>query len=87
MNAARKDDDLTLEQMVANPDTRREWLKFQLALRGSSFSAIARASGYTHQAICSIAGKRYGNRQVEALIAKTIGMDPEAIWPERYGKD
>ncbi len=86
MSAHKKRTELNLEEILANPDTRREWLKFQLALHGSSFSAIARETGFTHQAICSIAGRRYGNRQVEALIARTIGMAPAHIWPERYTK-
>lgn len=84
MNTSPVLDEITLEQIVADPDTRREWLKFQLALRGSSFSAIARATGFTHQAICSIAGKRYGNRVVEKMIAEKIGMPADRIWPERY---
>lgn len=87
MNAASIHDDLTLERVLANPDTRREWLKFQLALHGSSFSAIGRATGYTSQAVGQVAGHHYSNRKIEALIAKTLGMTPAQVWPERYRED
>lgn len=86
MNAAQNHDELTLEQVLANPDTRREWLKFQLALHGSSFSAVGRATGFTSQAVGKVA-QRYNNRRVEATIGKIIGMDPAAIWPERYREE
>lgn len=76
--------DLTLEKIVANPDTRREWIKFQLKLIGSSFAAIGRKHGLTRHAPKRALYISYP--KMERAIAKEIGMTPEQIWPERYNK-
>lgn len=84
MNTSRSTEEITLEQILANPDTRSEWVKFQLALHKSSTSAIGREAGLTSQAIGMIIRGRFGNKNVEALIAKKIEMPAARIWPERY---
>lgn len=86
MNTSKSTEEITLEQVLANPDTRSEWIKFQLALVGSSTSAIGREAGLTSQAIGMIIRGRFENRNVEALIAKKINMPAAQIWPERYQK-
>lgn len=78
--------------MSANPDPstipsdpvqRNEWIKFQLRMRGSSFSKIARDLGVTRQAVRNALNSRYP--RMERVIAREIGLDPHTIWPERYG--
>lgn len=74
---------MTLEQIVSNPDTRREWIKFQLKLVGSSFAEIGRKHGLTRHAPKRALYISYP--KMERAIAAEIGMKPEQIWPERYG--
>ena len=73
---------MTLEQIVSNPDTRREWIKFQLKLRGSSFAKIGRKYGLTRHAPKRALYISYP--KMERAIAAEIGMTPAQIWPERY---
>lgn len=64
---------------------RNEWIKFQLRIRGSSLSQLARDLGVTRQAVRNALSSRYP--RMERVIAAEIGLDPEIIWPERYRKD
>lgn len=64
---------------------RNEWIKFQLRIRGSSLSQLARDLGVTRQAVRNALSSRYP--RMERVIAAEIGLDPEMIWPERYRKD
>jgi Ner family transcriptional regulator len=64
---------------------RNEWIKFQLRIRGSSLSQLARDLGVTRQAVRNALSSRYP--RMERVIAAEIGLDPETIWPERYRRD
>jgi Ner family transcriptional regulator len=64
---------------------RNEWIKFQLRIRGSSLSQLARDLGVTRQAVRNALASRYP--RMERVIAAEIGLDPETIWPERYRRD
>lgn len=68
----------------ADPVQRNEWIKFQLRMRGSSLSQLARDLGVTRQAVRNALSSRYP--RMERVIAAEIGLDPETIWPERYRK-
>ncbi len=70
------------ESIPADPVQRNEWIKFQLRLRGSSFSKIARELGVTRQAVRNALASRYP--RMERVIAHEIGLEPHTIWPERY---
>jgi Ner family transcriptional regulator len=73
------------ETIPADPMQRNEWIKFQLRIRGSSLSQLARDLGVTRQAVRNALSSRYP--RMERVIAAEIGLDPEIIWPERYRKD
>lgn len=75
----------TLEEILAQPDTRNEWIKFQLALRSLSFAGIGRELGVTRHAVKAALSKSYP--KMERAIAAKIGMAPDVIWPERYQKN
>ena len=87
MNSAKKTNAATLEKILANPDTRAEWVKFQLALAVSNTTAIARETGYTSQAVGMVIRGRFKSAVVEGAIAATIKYPAAKIWPERYGED
>lgn len=61
---------------------RNEWIKFQLRMRGTSMSDLARRLGVTRQAVRNALTAPYP--KMERIIARELGLDPETIWPERY---
>lgn len=73
------------ESIPADPMQRNEWIKFQLRIRGSSLSQLARDLGVTRQAVRNALTSRYP--RMERVIAAELGLDPETIWPERYRRD
>ena len=73
------------ETIPADPVQRNEWIKFQLRVRGSSLSELARSLGVTRQAVRNALSSRYP--RMERVIAAEIGLAPEVIWPERYRRD
>ena len=70
------------ETIPDDPLQRNEWIKFQLRVRGSSFSKLARDLGVTRQAVRNALTSRYP--RMERVIAREIGLEPHVIWPERY---
>jgi len=73
------------EPVPQNPLQRNEWIKYQLRIRGSSMSELARRLGVTRQAVRNALSGSYP--KMERAIANEIGRSPEHIWPERYGRD
>ncbi|PSQ90842.1 MAG: nucleotide excision repair protein [Proteobacteria bacterium SW_6_67_9] len=69
-------------EIPEDPAQRNEWIKFQLRVRGSSLSKLARRLGVTRQAVRNALAASYP--RMERVIASEIGLDPEHIWPERY---
>lgn len=65
-----------------DPRQRREWIKFQLRVRGSSLSQLARELGVTRHTTILALAKPYP--RIERAIAKRIGLLPQQVWPERY---
>lgn len=82
MSACPKSEELTREEILRDPDTRRQWIKFQLAVHGSSLAKIAAEHGLKHQTVRRVFDISYP--KMERIIAAKIGMAPEEIWPERY---
>lgn len=70
------------KQIPKNPEQRREWIKYQLRINGSSFSAIAREHQVTRQAVQMVTYQSLP--KWEEIIASKIGLKPSTIWPERY---
>lgn len=64
------------------PSERWEWIKYQLRVRGSSLSALARDLEVTRNAVHNVARLPYP--RVERALAAKLGLRPEELWPERY---
>ncbi|MCF8483336.1 MAG: helix-turn-helix domain-containing protein, partial [Rhodospirillum sp.] len=73
---------LTKFDVPKNPATRREWVKYQFALRGLSFRRLAAKIGVTQQAIsaCLMAP----NFHLEPVVADVLGLTPQDLFPERF---
>ncbi len=67
-----------------NPLLRREWIKFQLRLRGTTLSAMARELGVSRQALGQALIQSYP--KMERIIAARLQLEPWDIWPERYAR-
>lgn len=76
---------LDKEPIPRDPLQRNEWIKYQLRIRGSSMSQLARRLGVTRQAVRNALSGSYP--KMERAIAHEIGHPPEHIWPERYHRD
>jgi Ner family transcriptional regulator len=73
---------MSSHRIPKKPEHRREWIKYQLKLVGSSFAAIAEEHRVSRQAVQLV--NRQRSPKWEAVIAGKIGKTPEQIWPERY---
>lgn len=61
---------------------RREWVKYQLRVRGISMASLARANAASRQVVALTLVR--SNPRWESVIAQALGMPPSKIWPERY---
>lgn len=66
-------------------DSRWEWVKYQLRIRGTSIADLARDAGLNESAFRN--AKRRAYPRVERDIANALGMLPGQIWPERWNAD
>jgi len=65
-----------------NPAQLRAWIKFQLELRGTNLSKLADDAGLSRNAVRHALHRVYPRG--ERIIARAIGLEPKAIWPDRY---
>ena len=68
-----------------NPTEKWEWIKFQLRIKGSSLSALARELNVDRSAVQNT--KRLPYPRMERAIAAKLDMSPWQLWPERWNKD
>ncbi len=71
----------TLE-VPKKPAERRAWIKYQLALRGTSLARLARDRGLYRTAVQTALFRAYPKS--ERVISDAIGLTPAQLWPERY---
>lgn len=83
MNIAEKP--LDLAQMPSDPAQRWEWIKYQLRVHGCPPAELARRLDITDRAIRAV--KHLPYPRIERAIAKTLGVFPMQLWPERWNKD
>lgn len=76
---------MTLNDIPKNPEQRWEFIKYQLRLRGSSITQLARDMGLHDRTVRFAKQNRYP--RVERRIAKTLGVTPWFVWPERWNND
>ncbi len=75
---------INITDIPTDPVVRREWIKYQLRLRGWTLSKLGRAYGASRH--CAILALRKPYPKWERIIAAQLDLPPEALWPERYGK-
>lgn len=68
--------------LLKEPAKRRAWVAFQLRLRGSSFSELARELGVSRQAIGQ--ALLVPSSHLEPAIADALGITVRQLFPDRY---
>ncbi len=68
--------------LLRNKSKRRAWIIYQLALQDRSLASLARDAGISRQAVWQAMVKPYP--RAEKIIAESLNMDPETLFPERY---
>lgn len=66
-----------------DPRERNLWVIYQLKLRGKTLKAVAAEIGITEQSLHHALYKP--SLRAEEKLAKTLGLTPEELFPERYG--
>ncbi|MFF3704866.1 helix-turn-helix domain-containing protein [Pseudomonas qingdaonensis] len=66
-------------------DSRWEWIKFQLRVRGTNLADLARQNDLNERAIRNAKHRPYP--RVERAIAQALGLQPVQLWPERWNSD
>jgi len=75
----------TSNEIPKDSELRWEWIKFQLRARDTSLSKLAKALGVERNAMNNV--KRGPYPRMERAIALALKLEPEDIWPERWGND
>ncbi len=68
--------------IATNPKLRREWVKYQLKASGSSMAALAAKHGINRRNIYMAFNRPWPRG--EKIIADSVGLAPQALFPERY---
>ena len=64
---------------------RREWIKYQLKVRGYSLAKIAKENKVSRQTISNVLINQAPRWEFE--IAQKLDLFPWVIWPERYDSE
>ena len=63
---------------------RREWIKYQLLIRGYNLVELAKEYGLSRSQ--PTAALRASYPKWEHIIASKLGTTPQKLWPERYDR-
>ncbi len=72
-------------KLLADPEKRRAWIRYQLDIRGLSLAEVARKNNMAPGCLGQIWRKPYP--RAEKRLADALGLHPADLWPERYDKD
>lgn len=73
---------MTGKRKPKKPDVLRAWFNYQLKLKGSSYSSVARRLGISRQSVQE--GILNPSPRVAAMVAADLGKEPSDLWPTRY---
>ncbi|MDA8483625.1 helix-turn-helix domain-containing protein [Pseudomonas resinovorans] len=76
---------MNIAEMPLDPTQRWEWIKYQLRIHGCPPAELARQLDITDRAIRAVKSMPYP--RIERAIAKTLGVEPVELWPERWNLD
>lgn len=76
--------DKSIIAILRNPHARRVWVAGQLRLQGTSLGQLAKDAGVCKQAVSN--ALMVPSERLEKLLAKTLGLEPKVLFPERYDR-
>jgi len=76
---------MLINEIPKEPAVRREWIKYQLRLKGYSLRGLGREYGYSGDN--AIAALKRPYPKWERIIAEKLGLLPHELWSERYDPD
>lgn len=76
---------MQIDYIPSDPDMKREWIKYQLKIRGLSLAKLARVHGVTRHAFSK--ALITGSIRWDFVIAEAIEYPVSVLWPERYGEE
>lgn len=76
------DADMNKTEIPTDPSQRWEWIKYQLRTTGKSLAKLARELDVSGAAVKNVKLTAYP--RMEQAIASALGLQPAAIWPERW---
>ena len=65
---------------------RHEMVKYQLGIRGLTFSAIAKEMGVHPSSVSSVSRATRRSKRLASALALAIELAPEDLFPELYGE-
>lgn len=65
-----------------SPRERQQWVLFQLKLRGESFASVGVKEGVSKSSVRQALTEP--SFRIEKALAKTLGLTPRELFPERY---
>lgn len=74
--------DSATKTLIADSETRRAWIIYQLSLKGRSLAAVARDAEVRRQTLYNVFQHPYP--RMEKYIADALDMRPQDLFPERY---
>jgi len=75
---------MSTKRIPKNPEQRRAWIIYQLKLRKSSLTALAREQVPPVSRQAAFKVFIHPSPKWEQIIAEKIGRSAAEIWPERY---
>ena len=74
--------DVEVDFIPDHPDERREWIKYQLKIRGLTLASLARDNGVSRHVFSK--ALTHGSVRWDHVIAKAINFPVSILWPDRY---
>lgn len=74
-----------MEKSATRKTIRHEMVKYQLGIRGLTFSSIANEIGVHPSSVSSVSRSTRRSKRIANALAQAIDLIPEELFPELYG--
>lgn len=71
---------------MAADETRHVEIRNRLRLAGTSIAGLAREIGVAPATVTIVSQGHRTSHRIQSAIARKLGLLPEELFPERYGK-
>ena len=85
MVAAMTPIDTKTRHLLKDPKKRRAWVIFQLNTSSRTLADVAREAGVDRRTLYHAFSRPYP--RMERFIARSVGLEPQQLFSERYDRD